>query len=90
MLWVRGERVFVWPGSKVQVEEARDNLQIRGTASAWGYSLPRIGLAKAFISFRQEAKPFDCILKRGGIRKPLHDLKELLLDRFGSHRNHLM
>jgi hypothetical protein len=55
-----------------------------------GNRLTRIGLAKAFLDLCQEAEAFDRILKRGSIRKPLHDLKDLLFDRFGSHRNHLI
>ena len=51
-----------------------------------GNCLARIGLTKAFFNFRQEAEPFDSILKRGGIRKPLHNLKDFLLDRFSGHR----
>jgi hypothetical protein len=37
---VRGERTFVWPGSKVQTKEVSDYLQIRRTASAWGTVSP--------------------------------------------------
>jgi len=55
-----------------------------------GNRLARIRLAKAFLDFCQEAEPFDRILKRSGIRKPLHNLKDLLLDRFSGHRNHLV
>jgi len=55
-----------------------------------GNRLSRIGLTKAFLDFCQEAEPFDRIFKGGGIRKPLHNLKNLLLDRFSGHDNHLV
>ncbi|MDE3042279.1 MAG: hypothetical protein KGJ82_17125, partial [Nitrospirota bacterium] len=55
-----------------------------------GNRLTNIRLTKAFLNFCQETEPFDRILKRGIIRNPLHNLKYLLLDRFSSHRNHLV
>ena len=55
-----------------------------------GNRLARIRLAKAFLDFRQKTEPFDSIFKRGGIRKPLHNLKDLLLDRFSGHCNYLV
>ena len=54
-----------------------------------GNRLARIGLAKAFLDFRQETEPFHRILKRGRIRKSLDNLKDLLLHRFNRHRNYL-
>ena len=55
-----------------------------------GNGLTSIGLTKALLDFRQEAEPFDRVLKRGRIRKPLHNLKDLLFHRFSGHRNHLI
>lgn len=55
-----------------------------------GNCLARIGLTKAFLDFRQEAESFNRILKRSSIRKPLHNLKDLLLDCFGGHCDHLI
>ena len=55
-----------------------------------GDCLPRIGLAKAFFDLCQKAELFDRIFKRGSIRKPLHNLKDLLLDRFSGHCNYLV
>ena len=55
-----------------------------------GNRLSRIRLAKAFLDFCQEAEPFDRILKRSRIRKSFHDLKDLLLDCFSGHRDHLI
>ena len=54
------------------------------------HRLTGIGLTKAFLDFCQEAEAFDRILKSGRIRKPLHNLKDLLLDCFGGHCNHLV
>lgn len=54
-----------------------------------GNRLSRIGLTEAFLNFRQEAESFDGIFEGGGIGKPLHNLKDFLLDRFGGHRDHL-
>jgi hypothetical protein len=54
-----------------------------------GNRLPRIGLAKTFFDFSQEAEPLDRILKRGRIRKPLDSLKDFLFDRLSSHDIHL-
>lgn len=62
----------------------------QGNGLGVGDCLPSIGLAKAFLDFRQETEPFDRILKRGGIRKPFHNLKNLLLDRFSGHCDHLI
>jgi hypothetical protein len=55
-----------------------------------GNCLAGIGLTKALLDFCQEAEPFDGILKGGSIRKPFHNLKDLLLDCFSGHRNHLV
>ena len=55
-----------------------------------GDRFARIGLTKAFFDLYQEAEAFDRILKRGSIKKPLHNLKDLLFDRFSGHRNHLV
>lgn len=49
-----------------------------------------IGLPEALFDFRQKAKPFDGIFKRGGVWKPLNGLKNLLFDRSGYHSNHLL
>lgn len=54
------------------------------------YRLTNIGLTKAFFNFRQEAEPFDRVLKGSRIRKSLDNLQDLLLDRFGDHRNHFV
>jgi len=68
-----GERLFI---------EQKNGLGV-------GNCLAGIGLAKAFLDLCQEAESFDRILKRGGIRKPLDNLKDLLFHRFNGHDNHL-
>ncbi len=55
-----------------------------------GNRVARIGLAKAFLNFRQETEPFDGILKGSRIRKSLDNLDDLLFYRFSSQDNHLM
>ncbi len=54
------------------------------------HQITSIGLTKAFFNFRQEAEPFDCILKGGRFRKSLDDLKNLLFHRFSGYRDHLI
>ena len=55
-----------------------------------GNRLTSIGLTNTFFDFRQEAEPFDGILKGGRIRKSLDNLKDFLFHRFSGHRDHLI
>ena len=86
---LKGERNFVLARPKIQAEDKR-LFREQENGFGVGNRLARIRLAKAFLDLCQETEPFDRILKRGRIRKPLHNLKDFLFHRFRGHRDHLI